>query len=317
MTVVIPAFNAERHIAEALGSIRDQTVRDIEVVVVDDGSTDATVGQVNQFADQLDLTIITQPNAGPAAARNAAIRRARGRYCAFLDADDVMLPGRLAAQVTLLDADADMALVHTDLMTFDEGGIIHRTRHAFSDPCAGMVLDRLLIDNFITTSTVMASTERLLEVGLFGEGRRVSEDFELWLRMAARWKVGFIDRPLVMYRRRPGSLSDDKLVTARCGLDVLEAFWREHPRHRSADPQLYRRSRAEHLATAGTAALGQGNRAAAISYTAKSLWLYPRKRRTWKTLVKAALSILPASFLSKVACMPASGAACSWSSSKV
>jgi hypothetical protein len=200
-----------------------------------------------------------------------------------------MLPDRLSAQVELLDQDSDMALVHTDLMTFDDSGIIHRTRHAFSNPCGGMVLDRLLLDNFITTSTVMASKQRLVEVGLFGEGRRVSEDFELWLRMAARWKVGFIDRPLVAYRRRPGSLSDDKLVTARCALEVLETFWREHPQHRAADPALYRRSRAEHLATAGTAALGQGNRAAAVSYTAKSLWLNPGKGRTWKTLVKAAL----------------------------
>lgn len=291
VTVVIPAFNAERHIGDALGSIRDQTTRDFEVILVDDGSRDGTLREVERFAGVLDLTVVTQANAGPAAARNNAIRRARGRYCAFLDADDVMLPERLAAQIALLDADPEMALVHTDLMTFDDRGTIHQTRHAFSNPCGGMVLDRLLLDNFITTSTVMASKARLLEVGLFGEARRVSEDFELWLRMAARWKVGFIDRPLVRYRRRPGSLSDDKLVTARCALEVIDAFWQDHPQHRRAQPGVYKHSRAEHLATAGSAALAQGQRSTAVGYAAQALWLEPSKRRAWKTIVHAVLPV--------------------------
>jgi glycosyltransferase involved in cell wall biosynthesis len=294
VTVVIPAFNAERHIGEALGSIRDQTTRDFEVVLVDDGSVDGTLREVERFSGVLDLRVVKQANAGPAAARNAAIRLARGRYCAFLDADDVMLPERLAAQIERLDAEPDMALVHTDLMTFDDGGVIHQTRHAFSSPCGGRVLDRLLLDNFITTSTVMASRERLLEVGLFGEERRVSEDFELWLRMAARWTVGFIDRPLVRYRRRPGSLSDDKLVTARCALEVIESFWQEHPQHRSEHPVVYRHSRAEHLATAGAAALAQGHRSTAVGYVTKSLWQDPLKRRAWKTLISAMLPVPPA-----------------------
>ena len=77
-----------------------------------------------------------------------------------------------------------------------------------------MILDRLLLDNFITTSTVMARKECLIEVGMFNVNRRISHDFELWLRMAARWKIAFLDRALVRYRYRPGSLSDDKLATA-------------------------------------------------------------------------------------------------------
>jgi glycosyltransferase involved in cell wall biosynthesis len=288
VTVIIPAFNAERHIGEALESVRDQTLREVEVVVVDDGSRDGTVREVERFANELDLTIVSQANAGPAAARNAGIRRARGRHCAFLDSDDVMLPDRLAAQMELLDAEADLGLVHTDLMTFDDHGIIHRTRRVFSDPCGGLVLHRLLLDNFITTSTVMAPKARLIEAGLFGEQRRVSEDFELWLRMAARWKVGFIDRPLVKYRRHAGSLSDDKLATARCAMDVIETFWREHPQHRRSQPGVHRHSLAQHLATAGAAALAQGKRGTAITYLIRSLRLDPWKRRTWKSLLKAA-----------------------------
>src|SRR5262249_27742319 len=161
VSVIIPAFNAEHYIGDALASVRGQ-MRDMEVLVVDDGSTDRTLKEAEAFADAFDLTILRQKNGGPSAARNIAIQQARSPYCAFLDADDVMLPGRLAAQAALLDNDAEVALVHTDLMTFNESGIIHRTRRAFSDPCGGMVLDRLLMDNFITTSTVMARTGHLV-----------------------------------------------------------------------------------------------------------------------------------------------------------
>jgi hypothetical protein len=157
-----------------------------------------------------------------------------------------------------------------------------------------MILDRLLLDNFITTSTVMAPTARLLEVGLFGEHRRVSEDFELWLRMAARWTVGFIDLPLVQYRRRPGSLSSDKLHTARCALDVVETFWREHPQHRRRYPDLYRQSIAAHLAVVGSAAAARGRRGTALNYLVRALRRNPWKRGTWKSIAKALLVQVPA-----------------------
>ena len=287
VSVIIPAYNAASFIGDALASIRDQSFRDVEVVVVDDGSTDDTLGAIRRFDRELDLIILTQDNTGPAAARNRGIRRAGGRYCAFLDADDVMLPDRLRAQSAMLDSDPELGLVHTDLMTFDERGIIHRTRRAFSNPCGGMVLDQLLLNNFITTSTVMAPKSRLVHAGLFGEGRRVSEDFEFWLRMAARWKVGFIDEPLVRYRRRPGSLSDDKVISAQCALDVVEHFWREHPQHRSSRPHIHRQSLASHLAAVGQAALAQGSRGTALAYLGRSLSLYPWKRRSWKSLAKA------------------------------
>jgi len=285
----MPAYNAERYIGEALESIRGQ-MDDLEVLVVDDGSKDATVKAAEAFAGAFDLTVLRQANAGPSAARNLAIRRARGRYCAFLDADDLMLPGRLAAQVELLDAQPDVTLVHTDLMTFDERGIIHRTRRAFSEPCGGMVLERLLLDNFITTSTVMARTAHVIEAGMFNVKRPISHDFELWLQMAAHRKIAFIDRPLARYRSSvEGSVSGNKLASARDALDVIEAFWHDHPEIRTAKPQLYRKSLAFHFATAGAAALSYGQRATALAYLGRSLQHSPRQLRTWKSLVKAVI----------------------------
>jgi glycosyltransferase involved in cell wall biosynthesis len=289
VTVVIPAFNAEQYIGEALESVRNQTLGDVEVFLVDDGSTDGTLLEAERFAGSLDLTIVRQGNAGPSAARNIGIRRARGRYCAFLDADDVMLPELLAAQTLFLESDPDLGFVLTDVMTFDERGIRHRRRWNFSESYVGTVLDRLLLENFVTTSSVMARTERLLEAGLFPEDRRVAEDYELWLRMAARWKVGIIARPLVRYRYCSGSLSSDKTFGARSTLVVIEAFWREHPDYLRSHPHVRRRSLARHLLNAGSAAFGQGKRSTALGYLLRSLRHDPWTASVWKSLAKTIL----------------------------
>jgi hypothetical protein len=133
----------------------------------------------------------------------------------------------------------------------------------------------------------MAPTRRLIDAGMFDESRRLSEDFELWLRMAAAWNIGYIDRPLVKYRNRPGSLSEDKLATARCALEVVETFWQQHPDYLRRHGRTYRRSVARHLATAGAAALARDERGTALSYLFGALGRNPWKRETWKSLAKA------------------------------
>src|SRR5262249_15948242 len=151
----------------------------------------------------------------------------RGRYCAFLDADDVMLPEQLASLSALLCSDPALGLVVSDISTFDQRGTVHEAHWNLSRD--GASLERLLRENFVTTSAAMAPTVRLQEAGLFNENRRVAEDYELWLRLAARWKIGFTDRPLLRYRYTAGSLSSNKLFSARCALDVVQTFLREHP----------------------------------------------------------------------------------------
>jgi len=290
VTVIIPSYNSEECIAETLASVRKQTFADMEVILVDDGSSDGTITVARQFGDFMDLRILSQTNAGPAAARNSGIRASHARFCAFLDADDLMHPERLASQVGLLESDAALAMVHTDLMTFDENGIVHATKRAFSNPCGGDILDRLLIDNFVTTSTVMARRDRVVEVGLFDERRRVSEDFDLWLRMAERWPAGFIDRPLTQYRRRAGSLSDDKFKTGLAALDVIERFWQTHDDYRRQNPRLWRHSLAQHLCVTGAAASAQHRHYDAFGYLLRALLHERGNIDAWKWLAKTAAS---------------------------
>ncbi len=289
VSVIIPAYNAEEYLAETLDSVVAQSFRDIEVVLVDDGSTDGTIALAEGYANRLNLTILRQRSGGPAAARNTGIRQSRGAYCAFIDSDDLMLPQRIAEQCAALDADPEVGLAHTDLMTFDHSGVIHVTRRAFSAPVGGHILPTLLLDNSITTSTVMARRSCLLEAGLFDDSLRISEDFDLWLRMAERWKVAYVDKPLVKYRRRPGSASEDKVKTGLAALKVVEKFWESHGEFAASHSALRRRSLARHLAVAGDAAQQQGRFAVATRLLCRALSQSPADTGAWKSLLKTVI----------------------------
>lgn len=286
VSVVMAAFNAEPYVGEALQSIADQTFRDVEVILVDDGSTDGTVSVAEQFRDRLDLTIIAQQNAGPSAARNAGIRRARSRYCAFLDADDVMLPQLLDTLVGLLDADPEVGFALTDIVTFDGSGTIREGYWKLADTVRQDPLERLVMENFVTTSAVMGRTRCLIEAGLFPEDRRVAEDYQLWLRLAAGWKVACSGRSLVRYRYTAGSLSSDKRYSSRCALEVIDAFWRDHTEYGARHRALRRRSLARHLTNAASAAVMQGERGRSLAYILRALVQFPLDLVAWKWLVK-------------------------------
>lgn len=289
VTIIIPVFNAEQYIGDALDSICGQIFRDVEVIVIDDGSTDRTLAMVDEYRELLDLTVFRQANAGPAAARNNGIRQARGRYCAFLDADDVMLPELLSAQIELFSTQPNAGLVFTDIATFDERGTINPARWGFSESSSENILDRLLLDNFITTSAVMAPKDCLLHAGLFDENRLVAEDYELWLRLAVRWGVGIVPRPLVRYRYITNSLSSNKLYSAQCALNVIETFWAEHEEYLRSHTRVYLCSLARHLSNAGTAALAAGRTREAREYFLMSLKHNPAVPLAWRGLAKTLL----------------------------
>jgi glycosyltransferase involved in cell wall biosynthesis len=293
VTIVMPAYNASAYIDEALRSIVTQTLRDVEVIVIDDGSTDDTIVRAESFADRLDITVLRQPNRGPSAARNAGILRARAAYCAFLDADDVMLPELLASQLAVLKHEPSVGLVFSDVETFNSAGTIAKARWRLDGADASRALERLLVENFVTTSAVMAPKACLVEAGMFPEDRRVAEDYELWLRMASRWSVGFVARPLVRYRYTGGSLSSDKVFSAACALEVAEDFWRNHSEYRRTHGRVLHASLARHLTNAAGAAMNERRRRLASSYLARALRHAPFSVAAWKLVVKVVLPIRP------------------------
>lgn len=209
VSVVVPAYNVAPFIAEALESVYAQTFTDYEVIIVNDGSPDTEELERALAPYRERLVYLRQENAGPSAARNAGIRRARGRYVALLDGDDEWLPTYLAEQLESLADGLD--LVYCDALLFGEGELVGRT---FMQTCPSrgpVTVESLLAQRCtVITSCVVARREALVAVGLFNERYRRSEDFDLWVRMAhAGARLGYGRKVLARHRMRADSLAAD------------------------------------------------------------------------------------------------------------
>lgn len=207
VSVVVPARDAERFLAEALASALAQPVA-LELLVCDDGSRDGT----RAIARQLGARVLCHDRPrGVVAARNALVAAARGRYVAFLDADDVLLPGALAAQVDVLERRADVALVHGGAEIIEAGGrVLPPWRRPFSEDTVEDGHDafgELLLCNEMVASTVVARAEALRAAGPFHRVGESSSDWDMWLRLALQGAVAYRAAPVARYRQHAASIS--------------------------------------------------------------------------------------------------------------
>lgn len=194
ISVVIPAYNSARTIGKTLESVQQQTVPAAEIIVVDDGSQDETAAVVRSGFPQVRL--VSQPNAGPAAARNHGVRLASGNWIAFLDADDTWLPEKLERQIPFI-AD-DVSLIHAH--TVGDAGKNQQELN----------FDELWIHNYIGTSTVLVNKAVYDSVGGFNEDRALIgvEDYHLWMRIAATGRrIVTVHEALTLYTPAEGNLS--------------------------------------------------------------------------------------------------------------
>jgi len=241
VSVIIPAFNAERYLGETLESVLGQAYRPIEVIVVDDGSTDGTVGLVEDLRKRASepgstLVLLRQKNAGPSAARNRGIKEARGEYITFLDSDDLWPAGKLASQVALMEEHSDAGLVFGDVQRFSGPGEARATM--FANRGLGpaffgggfyveKALEKLLELNFIPTGTVMLRAGFEKKAGLFDESFRMVEDLELWCRVALNYRVGYSTEVWELKRDHSTNVSNDREAMQASYIRVLEKLERE------------------------------------------------------------------------------------------
>ena len=241
ISVIIPAYNAAEYLGEALSSAAAQTLRPFEIIVVDDGSTDKTADILREFITRFPdlLKCISQSNRGPAAARNAGIRLAQGDLIAFLDADDLWDRDKLALQVEALAKSPEAGLVFCDMRHQVAGQQVHASylhERGYHHVGAGHIYENLLEENFIFTPTVLVRREVLKRVGHFSENLRITEDYDLWLRIAQEHSVCFVDRPLVTRRRTADNLTNDRYLYAHSSLTLHEkllAMNEGHPLRRA------------------------------------------------------------------------------------
>jgi glycosyltransferase involved in cell wall biosynthesis len=222
VSVVIPAYNAEGTILEALQSVSAQTASPTEVIVVDDVSQDATLRTIQESGSTCRL-IERSENGGPAAARNEGIGAASGEWVAFLDGDDAWLPWRLELQLRLADACPTVAAWCGDTVGLEDGVANAVAPTGMDDASTrGIELNEFVRHNPVATSTVLVKKSVLDEVGGFDPSFRGPEDFDLWMRIAAVHEIRRVEWPISRYRVHLGSLSMDDRTFLPQVLKVLD-----------------------------------------------------------------------------------------------
>ncbi|UQR62306.1 glycosyltransferase [Bradyrhizobium sp. C-145] len=239
VSVVIPAYNADATIDETLRSVRSQSHRELEIIVVDDGSTDNTIAVVQRhLAEDSRITIIEQRNAGVAAARNAGWQAARADFVAFIDADDLWTLRKIEKQLqALLDAGERTGLVYSWYDWIDADSRVT----ARSDPVfhAGEVLDYLCQGNFIGNgSSALVRREALIaakgfESGLRASGAEGCEDLLFYCRVAEAYQFAVVPEYQIGYRYLPNNMSSNKTRMFRSWMLVADEIMTRHPERRA------------------------------------------------------------------------------------
>jgi glycosyltransferase involved in cell wall biosynthesis len=216
VSVVIPTYNRAKYIGQAIASAFGQSYRDLEVIVVDDGSTDSTETVLKSFIDPR-LVVIRQENAGRSRARNVAINAARGEYITFLDSDDYYLPSKVDLQVSFLDANPVFGMAYTSAACIDDDG--RSLNYTYRASLSGWVYPAIafFIPHTITLPTVMVRREVLSAIGPFDEAMERFEDTDMWRRISKRTPIAGIDHVTCHIRTHAGNRLEglDPTVIAR------------------------------------------------------------------------------------------------------
>ena len=211
VSVIMPAYNSREYIAEAIHSVLDQDYRDLELIIVDDGSTDGTAEEALKFGDR--VKVLVQKNAGPAAARNRGVKAANGQFLAFIDSDDVWMPGKISAQVSYLKNNSDVGVVFGRLVRWypnelgaflpppfpttisSDNIIVHEE--------SGWIYPEMLLDSVIWIVSALIRKEIWIALEGLDESLRTGEDYDFFIRSSRICKMDELNLYVAYYRIHP------------------------------------------------------------------------------------------------------------------
>lgn len=215
VSTIIPTFNRARMISEAIDSVISQDFDNAEIIIIDDGSTDNTVEIVRKYGSQ--VTYIRTENRGVSAARNLGIARASGNLIAFLDSDDIWLPGKLTTQVNYFNANPDIHICQTEELWIRNGKRVNPKN--IHKKCSGWIFENCIPLCIVSPSAVMIRKKVFDDIGIFDENMPACEDYDLWLRAAVKYQIVTLGDPLII--KRGGH--DDQL-SRQWGLDIWRIY---------------------------------------------------------------------------------------------
>jgi len=218
VSVIIPTYNSVRYLTEAVDSVLAQTFQDLEVLVIDDGSTDGTERVMRLYGPP--VRYFRQENRGVAVARNRGIEESSGRYIAFLDADDTWYPHKLERQLAALESHRECRACYSAYLLVDQDLTpltVHRSKRQGST-----LEDLLTIGNVVGCVSVLCERSLLAVVGGFDMTLSQCADWDMWVRLSALTEFLYLDEPLVMYRQHGANMSRNVALLERDSLRVLE-----------------------------------------------------------------------------------------------
>ena len=229
ISVIIPVYNGEKTIKQTIKSVLKQTFSDFELIVINDGSQDSTLEIVSSIQDHR-LKIFSYLNAGLATSRNRGFSHSSGEFIAFLDADDLWTQDKLEKQLAALQANPQAAVAYSWTDYIDESNqLLRRGSHITLN--GSDVYPKLLVINFIENgSNPLIHREALTQVGDFDPSVNIVADWDMWLRLAARYPFVAVPSPQILYRQPVNSMSSNISQQEVEGLQVIERSFNEAPK---------------------------------------------------------------------------------------
>jgi glycosyltransferase involved in cell wall biosynthesis len=291
VSVIIPVFNGAPFVAKAVESVRAQSIDDLEIIVVDDGSVDGTQEVLQKLERTMDIVWFQQDHGGPARSRNRGIAAARGEFVALLDCDDLWLPDKLEAQLEIVACRPDVGVVHSDYESIDQDGCVLERVRARHSP-------EPLVRAFVGGHTALPSTllvkrSILLEAGALNPELYGSEDSDLTIRLYRVTRFDCVDRVLVRKLQRGHGYRDqafdeathrEKILTSRerflLGLETMQPLTEDQ---RAALDREW----ANYFLTRGATADRAGRRADALRFYRQAIRKAPWRIRAYTRWARA------------------------------
>ena len=222
VSVVVPCYNHEKYVKETIESIINQTYKNIELIVIDDGSKDNSVKVIQELADKYGFTFIHRPNKGLSATLNEGIRLSKGKYFSAIASDDILFLEKIEKQVKFMESNPKYGMCYGKIVYFEDS--IKNTSEYSNSNKQGWVFDDLLnYGCFIPAPSTFMRKEVFETVGEYDENLWI-EDWDMWLRISQKYQVGYIDEYLAYYRKHDTNISSQSLKMYKAEKQILEKY---------------------------------------------------------------------------------------------
>ncbi len=222
VSVVVPCYNHEKYVKETIESIINQTYKNIELIVIDDGSKDGSVQVIQEMADKYGFTFIHRPNKGLSATLNEGIKLSKGKYFSAIASDDILMLEKIEKQVEFMESNPEYGMCYGKIVYFEDS--IKNTSEYSNSNKQGWVFDDLLnYGCFIPAPSTFMRKEVFETVGEYDENLWI-EDWDMWLRISQKYQVGYIDEYLAYYRKHDTNISSQSLKMYKAEKQILEKY---------------------------------------------------------------------------------------------